>query len=239
MLVGSPLHGYRKRPSPTPARLVRRRDCIRARRRHNVSRIRSDSQSSARTVMDFQGDCRERLLSIRPAAADALAVIARGAQALNENIFAVARWPGDDVVLAFVNLRDQAVGPDLFAVPGGVPLDCSAGVRHQAFKLVADNPDAPLWPQPRTAADLRANGALLRSFFPTRRSICGCARCPELSFTHSGSPILGKAQKACAAARCRYSPAPGARNRAGRAASTARFSSAEKSRHPAISSSER
>jgi hypothetical protein len=84
----------------------------------------------------------------------------------NENIFAVARWSGDDVVLAFVNLRDQAVSPDLFAVPGTVPLDGSAGVRYQAFNLVADDPNAPLWPQPRTAADIRSNGVYVAFGFP-------------------------------------------------------------------------
>lgn len=84
----------------------------------------------------------------------------------NENVFAVARWEGDDVVLAFVNLRDQGVSPDVFAVPAAVPLDGSPGVRYQAFNLVADNPNAPLWPQPRTAADIRANGVFVAFGFP-------------------------------------------------------------------------
>jgi hypothetical protein len=41
------------------------------------------------------------------------------------------------VVLAFVNLRDHGVSPDVLAVPNAVPLDTGAGVRNQAYNLVA------------------------------------------------------------------------------------------------------
>lgn len=74
-------------------------------------------------------------------------------------------------MLAFVNLRDHEVSADVFGVPGAAPLDTNPSVRYQAFNLVADNPNAPLWPQPRTAADIYANGALLRSASPTRPNI--------------------------------------------------------------------
>ncbi len=79
----------------------------------------------------------------------------------NNDIFSVARWEGDDVVLVFVNLRDAVVGPETFAIPDAVPLDGNAGVRYQAVNLLADDPNAPLWPEPRTAADIKANGVFV------------------------------------------------------------------------------
>ncbi|MBK8908245.1 MAG: hypothetical protein IPM60_10150 [Rhodospirillales bacterium] len=76
----------------------------------------------------------------------------------NEAIFSTARWVDDQVVLVFVNLRDAVIPPETFAIPGAVPLDAGSGVRYQAFNLLADDPDAPLWPTPRSAADIYANG---------------------------------------------------------------------------------
>jgi hypothetical protein len=96
----------------------------------------------------------------------------------NENVFSMARWSGSDVVLAFVNLRDQGVSPDVFAVPGAVPLDGSPGVRYQAFNLVADNPNAPLWPQPRTAADIYANGVYVAFGFPNEIQYLSLRKAP-------------------------------------------------------------
>jgi hypothetical protein len=84
----------------------------------------------------------------------------------NEAIFSVARWSGDDVVLVFVNLRDHRIGSEVFSVPTAVPLNTATGVRYQAFNLLADNPDQPLWPQPRTAADIYANGIYVGFSFP-------------------------------------------------------------------------
>jgi hypothetical protein len=76
----------------------------------------------------------------------------------NEAIFSVARWQDDNVLLVFVNLRDQQVGPETFAVPSNIPLDTNPGVRYQVRNLVADNPAAVLWPEPRTANDVFTSG---------------------------------------------------------------------------------
>ena len=84
----------------------------------------------------------------------------------NENIFSVARWDKDNIVFVFVNLRDQVVGPEIYAIPRAVPLDSNTGVKYQAFNLVADNPNLPLWPQPRTAADIYQNGVYIKFNFP-------------------------------------------------------------------------
>ncbi|MFA5352854.1 MAG: hypothetical protein WC291_01360 [Thermodesulfovibrionales bacterium] len=84
----------------------------------------------------------------------------------NENIFSAARWEGTNLLLVFVNLRDQPLGPEIFGIPGAVPLDKSPGVTYQAYNLVADDPNAPLWPQPRTAADIYQNGVYVKFNFP-------------------------------------------------------------------------
>jgi glycosidase len=76
----------------------------------------------------------------------------------NEAIFSASRWHDDNVLLIFVNLRNQEIDPETFAVPGGVPLDRSPGIRYQVRNLVADDPSAVLWPEARTAADIFANG---------------------------------------------------------------------------------
>jgi hypothetical protein len=76
----------------------------------------------------------------------------------NEAIFSVARWQDDNVLLVFVNLRDQQVGPETFAVPGNVPLDANPAVRYQVRNLVADDPAAVLWPESRTASDIFTSG---------------------------------------------------------------------------------
>ena len=84
----------------------------------------------------------------------------------NENIFSVARWAGDDIVLVFVNLRDQIVAPDIFCCPAVVPLDTASDILYQAYNLIADDPTAPLWPQPRTAADIHQNGIYVKFNYP-------------------------------------------------------------------------
>ena len=66
----------------------------------------------------------------------------------NENIFSVARWKDDNLVLVFVNLRDWMVGSEIYAIPDVLPLDTSDGVVYQAFNLVADSPETPLWTPP-------------------------------------------------------------------------------------------
>jgi glycosidase len=85
----------------------------------------------------------------------------QGGGGFNNDIFSVARWLGDEVVLVFVNLRDAVVGPEVFAIPDAVPLDGNPAVRYQAVNLLADDPNAPLWPTPRTAADIKANGVFV------------------------------------------------------------------------------
>jgi hypothetical protein len=76
----------------------------------------------------------------------------------NESIFSIARWQGSDIVLVFVNLRDHVVGPEAYSIPDQVPLDRSSGVRYQAFNLVGDDPNAALWPSPRTADEIYGDG---------------------------------------------------------------------------------
>lgn len=84
----------------------------------------------------------------------------------NEHIFSVARWADDNIVLAFVNLRDQVVQSDVFSLPTVIPLDSSSSAKYQAFNLIADNPHAPLWPEARTAADIRQNGVFVAFSLP-------------------------------------------------------------------------
>jgi glycosidase len=84
----------------------------------------------------------------------------------NEDVFSVARWAADNIVLAFVNLRDYLVAPDVFAVPATVPLDRSAGVRYQAYNVLADDPGAALWSEPRTAEEIYAGGVYVKFNFP-------------------------------------------------------------------------
>jgi glycosidase len=76
----------------------------------------------------------------------------------NDAIFSVARWQDDNVLLVFVNLRDQQIGPETFAVPREIPLNTDPGARYQVRNLVADDPSAALWPNSRTAEDLFSNG---------------------------------------------------------------------------------
>lgn len=84
----------------------------------------------------------------------------------NENIFAVARWAGDNVLLVFVNLRDRVVPPEVFAIPSALPLDRGTGVTYQVVNLAADNPGQTLWPQPRSADDIYRNGVYVRFGYP-------------------------------------------------------------------------
>ncbi|WON73557.1 alpha-amylase family glycosyl hydrolase [Nitrosospira sp. Is2] len=76
----------------------------------------------------------------------------------NDAIFSVARWQEDSLLFVFINLRDQKIDPETFAVPRDVPLDSSPGARYQVRNLVADDPSAAIWPEPRTAGDIIANG---------------------------------------------------------------------------------
>lgn len=82
----------------------------------------------------------------------------------NENIFSVARWEGDDIVLAFVNLRDNVIDPESFAIPPNLPLQ--PGANYQAVNLVADNPNQPLWPQARRGSDIYRDGVFVKFNFP-------------------------------------------------------------------------
>lgn len=84
----------------------------------------------------------------------------------NDNIFSVARWAGDDIVLVFVNLRDYVIGSEIYGIPQSVPLDTSPGTQYQAYNLVADTSAAALWPAPRTAADIYQNGVFVKFNYP-------------------------------------------------------------------------
>lgn len=90
----------------------------------------------------------------------------RSGGGMNQDIFAVARWSGDDQVLVFVNLRERGVAPDVFEIPAALPLDRRPGVRYQVFNLVADDPDQPLWPQPRSADEIYRDGVFVRFNLP-------------------------------------------------------------------------
>jgi len=80
----------------------------------------------------------------------------------NENIFSVARWDGDDVVLVFINLRDHPIGPEVFSIPDALPLSGN----YQAVNLVSNDPNAHLWPAPQSAEALRANGVFVAFNYP-------------------------------------------------------------------------
>jgi hypothetical protein len=82
----------------------------------------------------------------------------------NENIFSVARWEGDDVVLVFVNLRDAVVAPETFAIPPAVPLQADA--EYQVVNLVADDPNQTLWPEARRGAAIHREGVHVRFHLP-------------------------------------------------------------------------
>ena len=82
----------------------------------------------------------------------------------NENIFSVARWEGDDAVLAFINLREGVAAPETYAVPAAIPLQ--AGANYQAVNLVADDPNKALWPSARSGADIHRDGIYVEFKFP-------------------------------------------------------------------------
>lgn len=84
----------------------------------------------------------------------------------NDAIFSTARWEDDNVMLVFVNLRDQQLGPETFAVPRSLPLNTSAGMKYQVRNLVADDPAAPLWPEPRSAEDIFTHGVYVKFGLP-------------------------------------------------------------------------
>jgi glycosidase len=86
------------------------------------------------------------------------------ANGFNEEVFSIARSAGNEVVLAFVNLRNRVLPPDVFAIPDAVPLDLNA--RYQAYNLLADDPSATVWPQARSGADIRRDGVFVRFSLP-------------------------------------------------------------------------
>lgn len=82
----------------------------------------------------------------------------------NDNIFSAARWDGDDVMLVFVNLRDNVVAPETFAIPAAVPLQ--SGANYQVVNLVADDANQSLWPQARSGSDIQRDGVFVQFSFP-------------------------------------------------------------------------
>ncbi len=100
------------------------------------------------------------------------------ANRFNDHIFAVARWdvspPATEIVLVFVNLNTARPLEDTFIIPQALPLipkDSDPvlspdSVHYQAFNLVADNPDQPVWPTARSAADILKNGIYVKFTFP-------------------------------------------------------------------------
>jgi hypothetical protein len=96
----------------------------------------------------------------------------------NEAIFSTARWQGDNVLLVFVNLRDQQVGPETFAVPREVLLDVNNSARYQIRNLVADDPSVTLWPSPRTVEDIFSNGIQVQFSVPNEIQYLRLERVP-------------------------------------------------------------
>ncbi|HBA84260.1 MAG TPA: hypothetical protein DCZ95_09230 [Verrucomicrobia bacterium] len=94
----------------------------------------------------------------------------------HERIFSVAAWSDPlgpsglrSIVLAFVNLDIYGTPADAYAIPPELPLvnsTAAAPVYYQAYNLVSDTPAQPVWPIPRTAQDLRANGVGVLFAFP-------------------------------------------------------------------------
>lgn len=80
----------------------------------------------------------------------------------NDDIFSVARWTDDDVVFVFINLRNHLISPETFALPSNLPLHG----QYQAVNLMADDPDASLWPQPQSANELREKGIFVQFHYP-------------------------------------------------------------------------
>jgi hypothetical protein len=102
----------------------------------------------------------------------------RDGAGFNEDVFSVARWEEDNVVLAFVNLRDYQIAPDVFRIPDALPLDRSPGVRYQAYNLLADDPGTPLWPEPMTAEDIYGKGLYVKFTFPNEAQYIRLQRVP-------------------------------------------------------------
>ena len=94
----------------------------------------------------------------------------------NNDIFSVARWADDNVLLVFINLRDHGISPETFAVPRSVPLDPNA--RYQVHNMVADNPDASLWPEPRTTEDIFRDGIYVEFHYPNEVQYLRLERVP-------------------------------------------------------------
>jgi hypothetical protein len=85
---------------------------------------------------------------------------------LRDRIFAVARWvdagASDSVVLVFVNLSSSSGDAATFVVPTQLRLSGD----YQAINLVADDPNATVWPTPRTADEIHAFGVYVRFSLP-------------------------------------------------------------------------
>jgi hypothetical protein len=80
----------------------------------------------------------------------------------NDDLFSVARWSGNDVILVFINLRDHVTDAEVFSIPDALPLSG----HYQAVNLLADDPDSHIWPQSHSADDLRNNGIYVHFHFP-------------------------------------------------------------------------
>jgi hypothetical protein len=81
-------------------------------------------------------------------------------------IFSVARWVGQSavgsVVLVFVNLSTSRTHAATFAIPRSVRL---AGW-YQARNLVAEDPEADLWPSARSAEEIYESGVTVTFGYP-------------------------------------------------------------------------
>ncbi len=86
----------------------------------------------------------------------------KNGRGFNDDIFSVARWAKDDIVLVFINLRHYVISPETFSVPPDLPLTG----KYQAVNLAADDPNALLWPQPLSAEELRKKGIFVRFRYP-------------------------------------------------------------------------
>ena len=82
----------------------------------------------------------------------------------NDEIFSVARWNKDNIILVFINLRDKLINPDAFNIPQEIGL--KPGAEYQIYNIISDTPDKPLWESPRTASDIYKNGINVIFHYP-------------------------------------------------------------------------
>lgn len=106
---------------------------------------------------------RERSAELRAASRYFLELASSG---FHGEIFAVAKWISrgalDSVVLVFINLNAAGPNTGTFRLPRAIRL---AGA-YQARNLVADDPNAVLWPAAKSAAELSASGIFVRLSMP-------------------------------------------------------------------------